>query len=66
MSGKVKSGVAMRRRMKRQGFVRVEVYVRKEDATLVRQVADALVHPERAPETRALLRHRLPNRPRRA
>jgi hypothetical protein len=63
MSGKVKSGVAMRRRLKRQGFVRVEVHVRKEDATLVRRVADAFVDPERAPETRAVLRQRFAEPP---
>jgi hypothetical protein len=63
MSGKVKISVAMRRRLKRQGFVRVEVHVRKEDATLVRRVADAFVDPERAPETRAVLRQRFAEPP---
>ena len=33
---------ACQRRMKRQGIVRVEVHVRKEDAALVRGVAKAL------------------------
>lgn len=47
-----------RRRMKRQGIVRVEVQVRKEDAALVRVVANALIDPEREAETRALLRQR--------
>lgn len=47
-----------RRRMKRQGVVRVEVQVRKEDAALVRSVAGALTDPERAAEARALLRRR--------
>ncbi|WBQ11336.1 hypothetical protein L2D01_06010 [Hyphomonadaceae bacterium ML37] len=31
-----------RKRRQRQGFVRVEVQVRKEDAALVREVATAL------------------------
>ena len=30
-----------------QGFVRVEVQVRKKDAALVREIASALVDPER-------------------
>ena len=47
-----------RQRMKRQGIVRVEVQVRKDDAALVRRVAEVLVDPERAAEARALLRHR--------
>ncbi len=49
---------AYRRRMKRQGFVRVEVRVRREDAALVRSVAGALTDPEREGEARALLRRR--------
>jgi len=44
--------------MKRQGIVRVEVHVRRDDAALVRDVAKALADPVRAPETRALLRGR--------
>ena len=47
-----------RRRMKRQGVVRVEVQVRKEDAALVRSVASALTDPEREADARALLRQR--------
>lgn len=47
-----------RRRMKRQGVVRVEVHVRKDDAALVRGVVNALRDPEREAETRALLRDR--------
>ena len=50
--------VSYRRRMKRQGIVRVEVQVRKEDAVLVRGIASALTDPEREAETRALLRQR--------
>ncbi len=42
--------------MKRQGMVRVEVQVRKEDAALVRSIAGALADPQRAAEARALLR----------
>ena len=47
-----------RGRMKRRGYVRVEVRVRKEDAALVRGVARALTDPERHAEARALLRRR--------
>ena len=48
-----------RKRRQRLGFVRVEIQVRKEDATLVRDVANALVDPEREAETRAVLRERI-------
>jgi hypothetical protein len=48
-----------RDRMKRQGFVRVEVQVRKEDAGLVRDVASALGDPAREAETRVILRERI-------
>jgi hypothetical protein len=41
-----------------QGFVRIEVNVRKEDAVLVRQVAAALSDPIRQAATRMLLRQR--------
>jgi hypothetical protein len=44
--------------LKRQGVVRVEVHVRKDDAALVRGVVKALGDPERETETRALLRER--------
>ncbi len=53
-----KAVASYRRRMKRQGVVRVEVQVRKEDAALVRRVASALIDPEREAEARALLRQR--------
>jgi hypothetical protein len=49
---------AHRRRLKRRGVVRVEVRVRKQDAALVRGVADALSDPARETEARALLRER--------
>ena len=56
----LKSPVAkFRRRMKREGFVRVEVQVRKQDAALMRGVASALADPELEAETRALLQSRL-------
>lgn len=59
MMGKAKSPVAGHRaRRARQGFVRVEVNVRKEDASLVRRVASALSDPARQAEARALLRQR--------
>ncbi|MGE3703342.1 MAG: hypothetical protein AB7G08_32085 [Hyphomicrobiaceae bacterium] len=44
-----------RRRQKRNGIVRVEVQVRKEDAALVRSIARALGDPERQAEARSLL-----------
>ncbi|MDP6069822.1 MAG: hypothetical protein QGG75_21595 [Alphaproteobacteria bacterium] len=45
-----------RRRLKRRGLVRVEVNVRKEDAALVRSIAQALTDPEHDVEARAILR----------
>ena len=48
-----------RKRRKRQGFVRIELQVRKEDAPLVREVAKALVDPERAREARAILNEKI-------
>lgn len=47
-----------RHRMRKRGVVRVEVQVRKEDAALVRGVANALADPAREARTRALLRER--------
>ena len=44
-----------RSRQKRQGVVRVEVQVRKQDAALVRDVARALNTPQHADAARALL-----------
>lgn len=56
---KAKSSVASHRaRLEREGFVRVEVNVRKEDASLVRRVAAALSDPARRAEARVLLRQR--------
>jgi hypothetical protein len=49
--------------MERQGFVRVEVNVRKEDAGLVRRVASALSDPSRQAEARALLQRRFSEPP---
>jgi hypothetical protein len=46
---------SFRLRQKRQGLVRVELQVRKEDAALVRGVAKALVDPAREAEARSLL-----------
>ena len=48
-----------RKRRQRQGFVRVEVQVRKDDAALVRDVATALGDPQREAETRAILREKI-------
>ena len=47
-----------RRKLKRQGIVRLEVHVHKNDAALVRGVALALTDPEREKKARALLRER--------
>jgi len=59
MAGQPKSSVAAHRaRKERQGFVRVEVSVRKEDASLVRRVASALADPASQAEARKLLRRR--------
>ncbi len=56
---KAKSSLATHRaRMERQGFVRVEVNVRKEDASLVRGVASALSDPSRQADARRLLQQR--------
>jgi hypothetical protein len=49
---------AYRRRLKQRGVVRVEVHVRKDDAALVRGVAQALSDPAREAEARAMLRDR--------
>jgi len=59
MSSRAKSSlVSHRARMARRGFVRVEVNVSKDDATLVRHVAAALSDPARQVATRMLLRQR--------
>jgi plasmid stability protein len=63
MTRKAKSSLADHRaRMERQGFVRVEVSVRKEDASLVRGVASALSDPSRQAEARRILRQRFVGR----
>ena len=51
-----------RKRRERQGFVRLEVQVRKDDASLVREIAAALGDPEREVETRAILREKIVGR----
>tara|TARA_Y100000294_G_scaffold153986_1_gene153290 strand:- start:1330 stop:1614 length:285 start_codon:yes stop_codon:yes gene_type:complete len=59
MAGTRKTAVSnYRRRMRRQGMVRVEVKVRKEDVALVRSVARALTDPAHEAEARAALRQR--------
>jgi hypothetical protein len=64
MTRKAKSPVASHRaRRRRQGFVRVEVNVRKEDAGLVRLMASALSDPARQAEARAVLRQRFAEPP---
>ncbi len=52
-----------RARMARRGFVRVEVNVSKDDASLVRQVAAALSDPARQAAARTLLRQRFAEPP---
>ncbi len=57
MAGRVHSPLAQHRARKaRQGFVRVEVNIRKEDAGLVRRIVAALSDPVRQAAARALLR----------
>lgn len=59
MNRKAKSSLATHRaQMRRRGFVRVEVNVRKEDASLVRRVASAFSDPSRQAEARRLLQQR--------
>jgi hypothetical protein len=53
-----KSLSAYRRRQKQRGVMRLEVHVRKDDASLIRAVAKALSDPAHAAEARALLRER--------
>lgn len=47
-----------RRRLKRNGIVRVEIHIRKDDAPLVRGVVKALNDPAQRGEVRNLLRDR--------
>jgi hypothetical protein len=64
MKNRAESPLASHRARKaRQGFVRVEVNVRKEDAGLVRRVAAALADPARQAAARALLRQRFAEPP---
>jgi hypothetical protein len=64
MSSRAKSSlVSHRARMARRGFVRVEVNVSKDDASLVRHVAAALVDPARQAAARRLLRQRFAEPP---
>jgi hypothetical protein len=64
MSTRAKSSLASHRaRMAQQGFVRVEVNVRGEDASLVRDVAAALADPARRATARTLLRQRFAEPP---
>ncbi len=51
-----KAVIRFRRRLKRQGMARLEVNVRKDDATLVRNVVRALANPGQEQTARALLR----------
>ena len=53
-----KALTSYRRRLKRQGVVRLEVQVHKDDAPLVRNIVSALADPGRGSEARTLLRKR--------
>jgi hypothetical protein len=64
MGIRTRSSLASHRaRKRRQGFVRVEINVRKEDAGLVRRVAAALSDPARQAAARMLLRQRFAEPP---
>jgi hypothetical protein len=64
MRSRTKTPLASHRARKaQQGFVRVEVNVRKEDAGLVRHVAAALADPARQAAARTLLRQRFAEPP---
>jgi hypothetical protein len=53
---------SFRKRLKQQGMARLEVNVRKDDATLVRNVVRALASPEQEKTARALLREHFGSR----
>jgi hypothetical protein len=55
-AAKQKALTSYRRRLKREGLVRLEVHVRQDDAVLIKGVAQALRDPNREGETRAALR----------
>jgi hypothetical protein len=55
---KGKAVSSYRRRMKRRGFVRLELQVPRDDVPLVRQMAKALVDPRQAEDARSVLRER--------
>jgi hypothetical protein len=52
-----------RKRQEELGFVRVEVHVRKEDASLVREIAKALGDPSRHDATCVTLRKQIMRQP---
>ena len=54
---------AFRKRLREKGLVRVELHVQKDDAALMRSVANALVNPHTATETRGLLKARFSKPP---
>lgn len=59
MASSARSSAARHRARKaREGLVRIEVNVRREDAPLVRRIAAALSDPARQADARALLRQR--------
>jgi len=58
-----KAVTRFRRRLKQQGMARLEVNVRKDDATLVRNVVRALANPGQEQTARALLREHFGFRP---
>ena len=57
-----KAVTSFRKRLKQQGMARLEVNVRKADATLVRNMVRALVNPQQEQAARALLREHFGSR----
>jgi hypothetical protein len=63
MIGNKSSTTQWRKRQAALGFVRVELLVRKEDVSLVREIASALGDPSRHDATRAVLRDQITRLP---
>lgn len=63
LSSKNEAVERYRARMKREGWVRCEVRVRREDAALVRKVATILSDPKRRAAACAALRERFEEAP---
>jgi hypothetical protein len=63
MSASQSNTTQWRKRQAALGFVRVEVQVRTDDASLVRDIASALGDPSRQDATRAILRNQITRSP---